>query len=215
MRILVCAATEMEIAPLIQILSLKKDPSIHLLITGIGLMAATYALTKEIATHRPDAIIQAGVAGSLQPERSLAEVVAIKNECIGDIGVQQDGRFHSLFDLKLLSPHTLPWKNGKLTNESDLLSLAKLPVVDGVTVNEISTDREKIQYYRDSLQVQTESMEGAALHYVALLEKLPFLQIRSLSNYIGERDKALWRLEEAIKNLNVTLQQIFIKLEAL
>ena len=62
MRVLLCAATEMEIAPTLQALSLKEDHTVDILITGVGLTACTYALTKEVATNRPEAIILGGVA---------------------------------------------------------------------------------------------------------------------------------------------------------
>ena len=215
MRILLCAATEMEISPTILALSVKETHTVKFLITGAGLMATTFALTKEVATHRPDAILQAGVAGSLLPNLPLASVIAVKSDCVGDLGVKEEGGFQSLFDLHLLSANTAPWKNGKLLNESSLLAATGLQQVDGVTVNEISTNSERIAYYRNELQVQVESMEGAALHYVALQEKIPFLQIRSLSNFIGERDKTKWALKAAIANLNSEIQKILMKLEAL
>lgn len=109
----------------------------------------------------------------------------------------------------------MPWKNGKLTNDSAILHVPGLSLVNSVTVNEISTKEERIAYYRNILQAQVESMEGAALHYVALMEKLPFLQLRSLSNVIGERDKSKWKMKEAIAKLNQTVQQTLTKLEAL
>ncbi len=51
-------------------------------------------------------------------------------------------------------------------------------------------------------------MEGAAFHYVCLQEKIPFLQLRAISNYVGERNKANWNLNEAIRNLNKKLIEI-------
>jgi len=45
-------------------------------------------------------------------------------------------------------------------------------------------------------------MEGAALHYVCLMEKIPFVQIRGISNYIAERNKKNWNMKESISNLN-------------
>jgi futalosine hydrolase len=48
-------------------------------------------------------------------------------------------------------------------------------------------------------------MEGAALHYVGNLLQAPFIQIRSISNYTGDRDKNHWRIQEAISRLNQTL----------
>lgn len=56
--------------------------------------------------------------------------------------------------------------------------------------------------YVNKFQPVIESMEGAALHYVCLMEKIPFLQIRSISNHIGERDKRKWNMKEAILRLN-------------
>ena len=128
---------------------------------------------------------------------------------------KKNENFLSLFDVKLLGRDTLPWQNGKLVNESGLLQTAGLTMVEGVTVNEITTREDRIHYYRNNLQVQVESMEGAALHYVALLEKIPFLQLRSLSNFIGERNKEKWQLQEAITHLNQTLQHFLTQLNAL
>ena len=52
-------------------------------------------------------------------------------------------------------------------------------------------------FYENKFLPVIESMEGAALHYVCLMEKIPFLQIRSISNYIGERDKKKWNMKDA------------------
>jgi len=46
---------------------------------------------------------------------------------------------------------------------------------------------------------------------VALQEKIPFLQMRSLSNFVGERDKSKWVMQIAIANLNIELQRIITK----
>ena len=45
-------------------------------------------------------------------------------------------------------------------------------------------------------------MEGAAFHYVCLMKNIPFLQLRAVSNYIGERDKSKWKIAEAIEEVN-------------
>jgi futalosine hydrolase len=36
-------------------------------------------------------------------------------------------------------------------------------------------------------------------------ENIPFVQIRSISNYVGERNKQKWKLKEAVQNLNKEL----------
>ncbi|HEY0274233.1 MAG TPA: hypothetical protein VGC22_13660, partial [Chitinophaga sp.] len=57
-------------------------------------------------------------------------------------------------------------------------------------------------------QPQVESMEGAAFHYACLVEKVPFLQLRSISNYVEVRDKSKWKIGLAVKHLNDALLQL-------
>ena len=83
-----------------------------------------------------------------------------------------------------------------------------MKIVKGISVNQITTSKQMIQFYRDTFDPVAESMEGAALHYVCLLENIPFLQIRSISNYIGERNKKKWDMMDSILNLNHALISI-------
>ena len=212
MKILLCAATEVEIKPTIEFIAAHSIKNIEILVTGIGMMSAAYHLTKAVGTSRPDFLVQAGIGGCLDETGCLGSVVAIRNETPGDLGVEQQGTFHSLFDLHLGTKDAFPWKDGKLCNETRLLHETGLPVVDAVSVNEISTDKDRIAYYRSALKAQVESMEGAALHFIGLMEKIPFLQFRSLSNFAGERDKTKWLMKEAIVNLNTELQKTLHKL---
>jgi futalosine hydrolase len=58
-----------------------------------------------------------------------------------------------------------------------------------------------------------ESMEGAALHYVCIQKNIPFLQIRGISNQVGERDKSKWQFKEAIQSSNQLLNDIYSSLK--
>ncbi len=53
-----------------------------------------------------------------------------------------------------------------------------------------------------------ESMEGAAFAYVCDQIKLDYIQLRSISNRVEERNKNNWNIPLAIKNLNQTLIEI-------
>jgi futalosine hydrolase len=46
-----------------------------------------------------------------------------------------------------------------------------------------------------------ESMEGAAFFYVSILEKVPFIELRSISNEVGERDRSKWNIPLALDSL--------------
>ena len=211
MSLLLCAATRFEIQPIVDFIRRENIPGVEVLITGIGLTAATYSLTKAVAFQRPGFLLQAGIGGCLDASRELGSVVSVRKEFIGDLGVEEGGRFKSLFDLQLLDAGTPPWTGSALPNTAEALARAGLPVVDGVTVNEISTHPARIEACRQKGAV-VESMEGAALHYVGLMEKIPFLQIRSLSNFAGERDKSKWAMRASIDHLNQELEHILLNL---
>ena len=214
MNCLVIAATPIEIAPFLTYLKKEKKIKyeIDVLITGIGLTAATYALLNQINIKKPAFIIQAGVGGCFDINIKLGTVVAIKKETIADQSVVELKTLKTLFDLQLLPQNKISFSNGWLVNSNDILRKIKLKKVTGISVNEITTDKKKVKLYRDRFKPVIESMEGAALHYVSLMEKIPFLQIRSVSNYIAERNKQKWNMKEAVENLNKDLISILIQL---
>ena len=206
MDILLIAATAKEIEPFFEYYrNTKKTQNIDILITGIGLTAATYRLLKQLQLKRPGMVIQAGVAGCFDKKIPLGTVVAVKKETIADQSVIELKKLKTLFDLKLITHDQFPFKKGWLENNSAVLRKLKLKKVDAISVNEITTSKQRVRFYEESFQPAIESMEGAALHYTCLMEKIPFIQLRSISNYIAERDKTKWDMKKSIVNLNETL----------
>ena len=205
-NILVVAATAKEINPFIELTRTGNINNADILISGIGLTASTYHLAKQLALKKYDLVIQAGVAGCFDLRIPLGAVVGVKQEAIADQSVIELQKLKTLFDLKLVPQDQYPYKKGWLINPNKhALKKAKLKIVKGISVNQISTSKQLIKFYRDVFDPVTESMEGAALHYVCLMENVPFVQIRSISNYIGERNKKKWDMMDSIANLNDTL----------
>jgi futalosine hydrolase len=210
MRILLAAATIFELRTVIDRMPSVRGVNVDRVITGVGLVSATYHLQKAVSLDPPDLLIQAGIAGCFDPTHPLGSVVVVGEEVIGDQGVEEKGLFKDLFDLSLVRPDSPPYTNGRLINPyADRFNFLGWPVCRGVSVNEISTRQDRITFWNDTYHPLVESMEGAALHFVCLQEKIPFLQVRSISNYIGERDKSKWDIAGAITHLNDGLLELF------
>jgi len=215
-NILVLAATSKEITPFIQAirkgdLQIKKN-TVDIHIGGIGLTATAYHLTKQLAIKKYDLVIQAGVAGCFNLSIPLGRVVAVKQDTVADQSVIELRKLKTLFDLKLVPHNQHPYKKDWLVNpHKDFLKKTRLKQVKGISVNQISTDKKMIQFYKETFAPVTESMEGAALHYVCLMENIPFIQLRSISNYIGERNKKKWDMMDSINNLNSELIKLIGK----
>lgn len=209
MDILLIAATTFEIQPTINYLA-ERDCLIgtnkfEVLITGIGSMSTSYWLTKTIDKHRPDMLIQAGVAGSFSDSFPPGSLVLVNEEVTGDLGVEENNEFKDVFDMGL-PQISGPYTDKSLVNkQQELLQRFNLPLVKAVTINEITTRAERIQQLQQKYQPVVESMEGAAFHYIALTEKIPYIQLRAVSNMVGERDKLKWKMKEAIVALNEQL----------
>ena len=213
MNILLIAATAKEIEPFLQQhRNSQKLLDIDILITGIGLTSTTYHLVKQLQLKQPELVIQAGVAGCFDEQLPLGSVVVIKQDKIADESVVELKRLKTLFDLELVPQDHFPYHKGWLVNSNNtFIKRSGLKTVRGISVNQITSLKEMIVFYKNKFNPVTESMEGAAMHYVCLMEKISFLQLRSISNYIGERNKKKWNMKESITNLNNELIE-FIKL---
>ena len=84
-----------------------------------------------------------------------------------------------------------------------------LKPVTSISINQISTESSLIKLYEKKFKPTVESMEGAAFHYCCLMANVPFLQIRGISNYIGERNKKKWKIKDSVHNLNLVLVKLF------
>lgn len=215
MLILLTAATTFEIEPTLQLLEqngfvLNKN-EVEILITGIGTVSATYLLTCAILEKKPGLVIQAGIAGSFNYNTLPGgQTVWVKYDALGDTGMEEKGTFTTVFDAGFAGKNHFPFTDGWLINQHPLLNKAALPVVRSVTINKVSDSSKQKQQLTMTFSPQTETMEGAALHYVCLQQNTPFLQLRSISNEVGERDKSKWQLKAAVENLNIELQKLLL-----
>jgi len=204
MQVLIVAATTKEITPFLDYYQENKHSlNADILISGIGLTATAYHLAKQINLKRPNLIIQAGLSGAFNKTLPPGTVVVVKQDTIADESVVELEKLKTIFDLKLVPQNQFPFKKGWLINpHTTLIKKTKLEAVKAVSVNQISVSKQSIDFYRRKFNPAIESMEGAALHYVCLMENVPFIQLRCVSNNIGERNKKKWNMSESISNLN-------------
>jgi futalosine hydrolase len=208
MKILLVAATMNELNWLGELSEVQTDR----IVSGVGILNTAINLSKYIFCHKIDLIIQVGIAGAFNPKLNIGSAVAVGCECLPELGVVEASGFKSVYDMGLQANSEI-YSNGELINpNTELLNLTALPIVRAGTVMEISTDKNRINRFREQNQIDIESMEGAALHQVCLEKNIPFVQIRGISNAVGDRDKKNWKFHEpmtAVKNsLELLLRMI-------
>lgn len=217
MKIGIVAATPFEIAGVSRFIQQQAvtQHEYTVLISGVGMLLTAFYLTAQLHQHSFDLLVQAGIGGAFSDNLSLTDVVLIQQEVVGDLGVEEEG-FKDVFDMGFAQKGVFPFTGKSLVNPHILQwNRLSLPLACGLTVNEITTRPERIAALQQKYGCEVESMEGAAFHYACLQQKTPFLQIRSVSNRVGERNKKNWRLKEAIQTLNEQVIRIIKQINKL
>lgn len=204
MNTLIISSTKAEIGPIIENRKLKTKQDFFsitsncdCLITGVGMVATTFSLTKLLNFKSYDFVLQVGIAGSYNTDLQLGEVVEVVKEQFGDLGAEdKEGNFLSLKDLALETDQML--KQGLLQKEP---SFDKLPPVQAISVNKVAGEASTIEQRKSDFNADIESMEGIALFYTAEQFNLRYAQVRSISNYVEVRNKENWKTQLAIENL--------------
>ncbi len=218
MHLTIVAATLFEIEPTRQFLAdnfhseaamkfTKGETTVQMLITGVGTTATAFALGQYLSQVQTNLIINAGIAGAFSEKHEIGAVFLVEKDRFGDLGVEEsDGRFVDVYELEMPAPDTPPFQDGWLINPA-AATQKFLPVGKAITVQKVHGTADSIaRIVAKYPAADLESMEGAAVHYAALMTGIPFFQIRSVSNLVEPRNKDNWDIGKAILNLNEVLK---------
>jgi len=218
-RILMVAATEMEVKLLINECTfvsaggdhlrtyLFRDLEVDLLITGIGTTFTTFFLTQTLLSGSYDLVLDTGIAGSLNGQCGIGDVVNVVEEEFADLGIEKEQEFLTLFDSGFLQPDEFPFENRALKAD-DNQWVPDLPKVRGITSNTSHGREITINELKSRFPAQVISMEGAAVFYVCRWMGVPCLQIRSVSNLVVPRSLSSWDIPLALENLKNELVKV-------
>ena len=174
----------------------------------------TYHLTKLLSKNTFDLAINIGIAGAFDRKLNIGEVLHITSDLFAEMGAEDDSSFLSLIQLGLQTPKEFPFLWGELVPEQNIISeqIADMQKVRAITVNKTHGKLSSILQTQNLYNPQTESMEGAAFFFCCMNEKIPCVQIRSISNYVEKRNKENWNIPLALKNLHATILELLAKI---
>jgi len=225
MQVLIVSATLLEIKKLIDDLKFDKkneqfyykqlaNSTIDVLIGDIGIAFTIYSLSKALSKKNYDLVINTGIAGSLTEKLKIGDVAQVASEEFADLGIRSEREFSTLFEMGFMDKNEFPFTEGKLINpdvENNLFH--HLKSVKGITVNAVNGNKKEIEKLKEKFDADIECMEGAAVFYICLMEKIPFAEIRAISNYVEERNKDKWDIPLAIGNLTEEIKYVLKNIE--
>lgn len=202
MNIYITSATPFETQPLKEMVERNALQHVHFHTSGVGLLQSSFSIQKLITAQSPGLLIQVGIAGTFDQQCPLGDVVLVKEELLGTCGVEENGKWKDMFDLNLSDKDSFPFHDKSMKNPwLQRYNLLRLKEVRAISVDEITTGRQRAMQLIDKYHPFVESMEGASLHYCALQYDIPFFQVRGISNYVGERNKEGWKMRDAVENV--------------
>lgn len=157
-------------------------------ICGVGQTEAAVNTMKLIDGFRPSVVILAGIAGAY-PGSGLAtgDVVLVASETDADTGSFSGGSFEPKFSKTILC-NCLPKEY-------------PLPAVASNTVSSAANP------YVNTEGVQIENMEGSAFFRACEASGVPFVEIRAVSNAVGEPFEQ-WDIPLATRRLSAELKKL-------
>lgn len=161
------------------------------LVCGIGPVEAAAATARSLAERRPDAVLNAGVAGArrasgIRPPHLVLGSASVYCDIVAEIpvlrGAMPDPALLAIARRVLPDAHVLP--------------IGTSAAVDG------------------SHGVDVEAMEGFGVLRACALAGVPALELRAVANEIEEADRSRWHLAEALEALAAALPALVRALSA-
>ncbi|MBV9439325.1 MAG: futalosine hydrolase [Candidatus Eremiobacteraeota bacterium] len=180
--VLVVCAVAQELA------ALRRRTGVHVLAAGVGPVEAAAASARELAARRYAAVINAGIAGGFRERAAIGDAVAVAVDDYVELGLEDGAAF------------PLPGGVGlerRAASDESLLRAAReggIPARGGTGVTSAtvtSTDARAAALAR-RYGADVESMEGFAVLRAAATAGVPAIEIRGVSNIVGDRATNGW-----------------------
>ncbi|MYS90292.1 MULTISPECIES: futalosine hydrolase [Streptomyces] len=176
----------------IQVISAGVGPALAAASTASALTAAALDGTPY------DLVVSAGIGGGFQPGASVGSLVVAEEIVAADLGAETDDGFLSVTELGFGTVrHHPPEDLVRLV--ADALGARTGAVL---TVSTVTGTAERAAVLRERHPTAlAEAMEGFGVAEAAAAHGVPVLEVRAISNAVGPRDRAAWRIPDALAAL--------------
>jgi futalosine hydrolase len=172
----------------------------HVLVGGVGIAAAAARTARHLTQGREGqrygAVLSAGIAGAYPGRASIGSTVIGARSVAADLGAESPDGFLTVADLG--------FGTDTLNADPDLVDriAALIPRAARGAVLSVSTVTGTASRAADLIarhpDAVAEGMEGWGVATAADLFGVPFAELRTVSNLVGPRDRAAWRIRDAL-----------------
>lgn len=202
-RCLIVTAVEAERAAIERGLSAQARAVTTLLVGGAGAAAVAAATAATLAGQPHEVVVSAGIGGVFPQAGRIGDLLVAERIIAADLGADGPEGFQSVEELGFGRTilEALPLEGLKASVDATAFDATAFDVVRGdlLTVNTATGTAERAAWLRARHPRSVgEAMEGYGVAVAAARFGLPVAEVRAASNLIGPRDRAAWRIGEAL-----------------
>ncbi|WP_307585783.1 futalosine hydrolase [Paenibacillus wynnii] len=200
-RVLIVTAVEAERDAVLR--GLKGSDRFHVVAAGAGTAAAAAGTAAALAAESYGCVISAGIGGGFPGRAPLGSLVVASEMIAADLGAETPEGFRNAAELGFGSV-SVPADPGTVQAVAAALAAAGLPVSTGpvLTVSTATGTAETAAALAARVPgAAAEAMEGHGVAVAAQALGLMALEIRAISNPVGPRDRAAWKIGDALDAL--------------
>lgn len=182
---------------------LSHDPRFTVIAAGVGPAAAAAATATALAQSRYSLAISAGIGGGFAAVAPVGSLVLASEFVAADLGVRTAEGY--------LSVDELGFGTSRIAADASLAAALAAALADNglacelgpvLTVSTATGTAEAAGELADRVPgAAAEAMEGFGVATAAAAAGVPVLELRAISNAVGPRDRASWRIPEALAAL--------------
>ena len=178
---------------------LRQAPQLDVAVVGVGMATAGVNTAIALARGGYDAVVCAGIAGGFDGRADIGDVVIATRSVAADLGAESPEGFIPIEDLGF-GRGVYPTDPALRTALAEQLEVTRTGAV--LSVNTVTGLAEAaaqlIARHEDAV---AEGMEGYGVACAAAALDIPFGEVRTISNAVGPRDRAAWRISDALAAL--------------
>jgi futalosine hydrolase len=185
---------------------LPKRDGIEIAAAGVGPVEAAIATTAALARQRYSAVVNAGIGGAFRERAKVGDAVLVTAETLADFGLEGGA------PLELPGGATLVERQAADAGLVERCAPLGLRCGTGITVSSVTTTDATAARLAARYDADIESMEGFSVLRAAAVARVPALQIRGVSNYVGSRAHAEWDFTAGARAAGAALDAILERL---
>jgi futalosine hydrolase len=171
---------------------------VDVIAVGVGPAAAAAATATALARTPYALVVSAGIAGGFQPEAPVGSLVIADEITAADLGAETADGFVPVTELGFGTVTHRP-PNALVR---DLAAAAGARTGAVLTVSTVTgTAARATELRARHPRALAEAMEGFGVAEAAAAHGIPVLELRAVSNPVGPRDRAAWRIGDALAAL--------------